>query len=728
VLALPFLQLRNLTPFFSQVPGQIRCLLLAVEARVLNVHEARQPYGDDNNEMRNPLAGQTSDPQELPVTPLGKKSLRRIFNMNCKKISVLAFALVGVLLLASVANAAPPVVFLGVGSSAQFPTAGIAAVSPDPVTGGSAPCGSHLWSGKNGKLGATILGVDPRATGTPAIPPLEPGNIWVAWDNSTTPTVVCAYLVVDSVVGNRLYFAQGAGGDWFGTGSTGNGTLHFITGTSQGNVIAGFPDTDLSVPCVVAQAIDSNSADTCKASSPVGFNVAMTDIRPEDAQYANGRASQTFGYNTGATVCGPNPFLSSYSATNAQVCAFNVNTFGGTVTVTDPSSGLNVPAAQTYTFGAAPIIIFGNNNSTGMGGAGCTYPTNINSKSATKLWAGYVGTSQQAFGPGVCNAQLSVNQREATSGTYNTFEFQVVHARDGNSSDTQENNGVAMTQIVGNPPSGHCPTPPAAFTSPYTCTNPLVLSSGQNSVKLRAIGTGEMVNAVNGTVTDLPPYSDRLGYAFYSLGSFFSSANAHVQYFTLQGVDGLYANYNTNGLFGFCAGSIPAGTYNCSTPLPSYPHIQDGTYRVWSQYRWIAAPGINTAAAGTTGALIYGVLTAGGDQAHYALANPSLSGISCNGTGLSTYTGPCFIKAIADFVAPQDLKVFRSHYPLSVVGPSGIDANNGTNSPSTGFCAADQSSPNCIEEGGDMAGVVFFVITDQQLFGQTGNEALTNIE
>ena len=644
--------------------------------------------------------------------------------MNCKKIAVLASALVGVLLLASAANAAPPTVFLGVGSSAQFPTAGIAAVSPDPVTATAAPCGSHLWSGKNGSAGATILAIDPRASVPPnPNPPYEPANIWVAWDVEPNPTVVCAYVVVDSIVGLRMFFAQGSGGDWNATGLTGNGTLHFITGASAGNLISGFPDTDATVPCDVASAIDSNSADACKATSPVPFNVAMTDVRPEDGQFANGRASVTFGYNPGGAVCGPHPFLSSYSATNAQVCAFNVNTFSGAVVVNDPISGLAVPKAQTYTFGAAPVIIVGNNNSTGMGGAGCTYPTNILSKTAAKLWSGQIGTSNEAFGPGVCNAQLSVNQREAVSGTYNTFEWQLIHARDGNSGDTQEENGAGNVAIVGNPPSGNCPVPPAAFTLPYTCTNPLVLNSGLNSVRLRAIGTGEMIKAVNGTVANLPPFSDSLGYAFYSLGSFFAAANAHVQYFKLQGVDGLYGNYDTAGLFGVCAGSIPAGTYNCSTFLPSFPHLADGSYRVWSAYRWVAPQNLPATD------IRIKVLNAGADQAHFALANPGAlgGGITCHGTGLAGYGGPCFIKAIADFVPPQDLKVFRSHYPLSVVGP-GIAANNGTTSPSTGFCASDQASPNCFEEGGDMAGVAFFSIMDLQYFNATGGEFLTNIE
>lgn len=625
--------------------------------------------------------------------------------MNCKKIAVLASALVGVLLLASAANAGPSKVFLAAGSSGQFPTAGIAAVTPDPVTSTAAPCGSHLWTGKNGKLGASILGVDPRATGTPLTPPLEPGNIWVAWDVEPNPTVVCAYLVVDSIVGVRLYSAQGSGGDWAGTGLTGNGTLHFVTGTAAGNLIAGFPDTDASVPCDVASAIDSNPADTCKLASPLGFTVGMTDIRPEDAQFANGRNSVTFGYNPGGATCGPNPFLSSYSATNAQVCKFSISG-------TDPVSGLTIPPFQTYSFGAAPEIIMANNNGV-MGGSGCTFPTNILSKTATKLWSGQIGTAQQAFGPGVCNAQLAVNQREAQSGTYSVFEFQLVHARDGNSSDTQEENGATNTAIVGNPPSGNCPTPPAAFTSPYTCTNPLVLSSGQNSIRFRALGSGEMVNSVNGTVANLPPYADRLGYNFYSLGAFFSAANANVRYVTLQGVDPLYSNYDTNGAFGTCTGNVPAGTFQCTTKLPNFAHVADGSYRVWSVYRWMAPPSLPS-----TDIRIQ-VLTAGQDQAHYALANPSLSGENCTA---------CNIKAIADFIPPQDFKLFRSHYPLGSAGVTPADANNGTTSPSTGFCAADQTSPNCFEEGGDVAGVAFFIISDVQYFNATGGEFLTNIE
>jgi hypothetical protein len=233
-----------------------------------------------------------------------------------------------------------------------------------------------------------------------------------------------------------------------------------------------------------------------------------------------------------------------------------------------------------------------------------------------------------------------------------------------------------------------------------------------------------MVKAVDGgTGVAAPIYPNILGYAFYSLGSFYATATAHVHYLTLQGVDPLYSNYNTGGAFGVCAGTIPAGTFNCSTPLPNFAHLIDGTYRVWSNYRWVSAPNL---AAGDIRLL---VLNAGLDQAAYALSNPGAGGggITCTGTG--TLPPPaCTIGAIADFVPPSAFPIFRSHYPLGNAGVIPADANNGTNSPATGFCAADQVAPNCIEEGGDMAGVGFFAITDQQYFNATGGELLTNIE
>lgn len=599
--------------------------------------------------------------------------------MNCKKILTAALSVAGAMLFATATNA--QTVVLGAGSSAQFPTAGIAAVTPDPVSGVSAPCGSNLWTGKNGTNGATVNGIDPRS-GTTA----EPGTIWVAWDNSTSPTIVCAYLSVDSLVGLRLFFAQGTSGT--------NGTLQFVSGTAAGNQIAGFPDTTTTVPSNIAALING-----------AHFNFAATDIRPEDGQYAffraaNSSANGGFGYNPSCVVAGT-PVWSSFSNTNAQVDCFRISG-------TDPISGSAIPSFKTVPLGAAPILIFLSTNGT----VGST-PTNILSKTAEKFFSGQIGSSQSVFGTGVNNAVLSEIQREPLSGTYNTFEFQLVHARDGSAGDgTQELTGFTGSTI--SPTPAQCFVGGSAFTA---CTNPMYINSGVNSIRYRAIGTGEMIKAINGGTTVPTTNRDAMGYAFYSLGSFFTSANSVVKYLSLQGVDPLYSAYNTSGVFGTCSGSIPAASFKCTTVLPSFTNIINGNYRVWSAYRWV----VNTSAPLPPSAVTT-LLQASQDQAAYALNNPSLGGISAANTAIS---------AIADFVPayyyPSGtqtafLKVFRSHYAIS-----GIDGNNGTNGPSA-FCAADQAAPNCVEEGGDMAGVAFQITTDQTYYATTGSELLTQIE
>jgi hypothetical protein len=595
--------------------------------------------------------------------------------MNFKNIIAAAVTVAGAMLFATAANA--QTVVLGAGSSALFPTVGIAAVSPDPVSGSGNPCGNHLWTGKDGTLSAVVRGIDPRGGTTP-----EPGSIWVAWDSSTAPTIVCAYLSVDSLVGQRLFFAQGAAG---------NGTLQFTGGTAQSNLLAGFLDSDATVPALVAAAING-----------AHFNVAFTDIRPEDGQYAFFRASNSaanggFGYNPSCVVAGT-PIWSSFSNTNAQVDCFRISG-------TDPISGDAIPSSKTIPLGASPIVLFYSTN--GTVGSG---PTNILSKTAEKFFSGQLGASQSVFGTAYPNAVMSEIQREPLSGTYNTFEFQLVHARDGSAGDsTQEKNGGGTIA----PTPAQCFVGGAAFAA---CTNPMYLNSGLNSIRYRAIGTGEMVKAVNGTTTVPTTNRDALGYAFYSLGTFFITGS-HLKYLTLQGVDPLYSGYDTAGLFGTCSGDINTSNFQCTTKLPNFANIIAGNYRVWSSLRAV----VNTTAP-LPPAAVNTLLQAAQDQAAYAINNPALGGISTANTNIS---------AVADFV-PNNyypggvqtafLKVFRSHYAIS-----GIAANNGTNGPST-FCAADQAAPNCIEEGGDMAGVAFQIVSDQAYYNATGSEFLTQIE
>src|ERR1700722_10652715 len=123
--------------------------------------------------------------------------------MNWKKICTVALSLAGALTLASTSYAQAPQV-VAVGSSGVFTTITIAMVSGDPITGATT-CGTHVWTAGSG----IASGIDARNGSIPA----EGGNVAIVWDNDTTPTTVCAYLSVDSVVGQRLFLGQSASGN-----------------------------------------------------------------------------------------------------------------------------------------------------------------------------------------------------------------------------------------------------------------------------------------------------------------------------------------------------------------------------------------------------------------------------------------------------------------------------------------------------------------------------------
>src|SRR5215831_12297961 len=134
-----------------------------------------------------------------------EKSERRRL-MNKWKICSALLALATAFLFAP-SSSAQSIPIAAVGSSALFPSAAIAAVSSDPVRGTSTPlCGSHFWTG-----GASAI--DARKSLTAPVIPDEGGNLWVAWDNDAAPTIICAYLSVDTIVGQRLFFGRGAGGN-----------------------------------------------------------------------------------------------------------------------------------------------------------------------------------------------------------------------------------------------------------------------------------------------------------------------------------------------------------------------------------------------------------------------------------------------------------------------------------------------------------------------------------
>jgi hypothetical protein len=82
-----------------------------------------------------------------------------------------------------------------------------------------------IWTKKNG-----AQGVDNRGTSL-----LETGNVWIVWNNSTNPTIVCSYIAVDSIIGQQLFFATPA--------STFN--ILFPAGTAGDNLIPTLTDTPI---------------------------------------------------------------------------------------------------------------------------------------------------------------------------------------------------------------------------------------------------------------------------------------------------------------------------------------------------------------------------------------------------------------------------------------------------------------------------------------------------
>jgi ABC-type phosphate transport system substrate-binding protein len=345
-------------------------------------------------------------------------------------------------------------------------------------------------------------------------------------------------------------------------------------------------------------------------------------------------------------------------------------------------------------------VIFYNKTDTAAGGLGNLLPTNINDTTAAAFWAGLIGINDQLIGSSTGSPKpIHVVAREPVSGTYNTFEWQLIHTRDHRSGDfTQEYN-------FGPTPSG-CFTPPnpATFAPPTTsCANPMNVTGSQGATyggfRTRAIGTGEMVNAVNSANNP-----NSIGYAFWGLGTFGGKAN--IKYMTLDGVDPIYPSYATNGgNFPTCSGAFNLGTFSCTGALPTFDNVKNGNYRVWSTIRAVIYQSYTPPSSGPS---VNELIQAAQDQAHVNIPDLVPSVYCANAGCSSTIDG---------------MPGFRTHYPVS-----GKQANNGTTSPSTGFCASDQTAPNCFEEGGDMAGKAFFDLQDQDYFGLTGNTFFTWIE
>ena len=233
----------------------------------------------------------------------------------------------------------PTLTYYAAGSSAQFNTMALA--GGVNVFGGGPLCGTHHWTLKNPGGANTIAAHDARTAGGVTVPD-EPGNIWIEWNDAAATlspnAVVCFYLVLDSIVGVREYAA--------------NATLVLPAG------LIGVADANIVPLLGAGEPLPANIQGIVNGAR---FNVAHTDIRPEDAKFASMRAltaqaQQMAGRAVTGLGFGPFPvgaqIHSAVSTATAQPVDFAIDPSD-----TDPITGGTVRGYAEIALGAAPVMV-----------------------------------------------------------------------------------------------------------------------------------------------------------------------------------------------------------------------------------------------------------------------------------------------------------------------------------------------------------------------------------
>jgi hypothetical protein len=489
-----------------------------------------------------------------------------------KYLAVLAVALFA---FAGASNA-QTLQFLGGGSSALFLELGQAAATY--ITTNNAP--ACIWSANltDGNIAAKDIRTSPAD--------VQIGKVWVVWDTGSPASGNCgspnsnfnvySYLSVDSVIGDRCYFAA----DPTGTGCVAVYTPSAAEADAAGNLLllsGSFGDSASSATC-------SGTVSPCIIPTTVSsflngkrWFVAGTDVRPEDAKFASFRALQPctetiyrapfggglttttgLGYEVGTTL-GPGtglPIQSFYSTTTFSVIDFNI-------AGNDPiETSTPVPGYSVNTVGAQPIVVAVSP----AGGSGIGAATDINTFTLTLFYNGVLARATDLIGPTANPNLLEVLVREPLSGTFNTFEMSVPNS-----------NQFHTSQELGN-----CNGSNGAPGS-----NPMDLQSanGESSAvaaRRRVLGTSEMVSTLAGGSSN----DNRIGYFFWSAsnGGKFSSTTG--KYLTVNGVDPLQTSYT--------GGVLPTGSALSNV---TFANLNAGDYPVWSALRLVTT---STPPAGVT--------------------------------------------------------------------------------------------------------------------------------
>jgi hypothetical protein len=481
--------------------------------------------------------------------------------MKEKKVCVATLCVLALAIALPVANAVT-VKVQAVGSSGVFQSIGVAAFND--LSGGHGG-GGHIWTAKGAcPDGGNCASIHDSRSGSIKD---ESGNVWVVWD--ATASNVWTYVTVDTIVGNRAYFATPRA--QLVLDSCAKASVNTCPGQNliSSTVLGGSSD-DANIPDAVFNAVNN-----------LAFTALVTELRPEDAAQEQKRVVGTLntttlaglGYGTGPNTLVGTPIQSAFDSAVANPVAFKIKG-------TDPFTKKAIPAYSQQNLGAYPVVWIANRkNASGLGlvSGGKFVYTDLSDKKNSVASKSYLlqklyGGADAKNGCGTFfinsafpNLPITLELREPLSGTMTTAEFDEFRNL-GNTTNSQEKG-------VGQPTSN-------------TSANPLNKACSPSGVgtKVRGIGTGEVLKGNGKGTGGVLNTLDSIAYFFWSFanGSPFKGAPSSFGYFTLDGVDPLNATY--------VDGTIPSCTAPCPAPInTSYPHLRDGTYRAWTIVRVIDA-------------------------------------------------------------------------------------------------------------------------------------------
>jgi hypothetical protein len=538
--------------------------------------------------------------QEIKNNLLGEEAT----NMSQTKSIFAAVVLAAMVGIVPMAQAKLTVEATIAGSSAMWQTVGLAAFSEACPNFQTATCPTSggiqagHWTSNGNVVSLEDTRVSPENT--------DNGTIWIVWNAGATK--VWSFNKVDSVVGDRCYFAQPR--------CTVVGTSGNLGGAGSNKIAKSLWGSDAALPPAVLALFE--------AGTPV--NVAATDIRPEDAQFAICRANSSgqltdgngagsfgagasdgldgLGYNPNipAGVCpavfgtdgglgSPNDYVGqpiltgSGTGSQANVLSFNISG-------NDPITGEAVPAFTVVKVGAVPVVFIDQREST------LKSVTNATDLQLQQVFSGK-NCNANEFSGGTAGA-INVFLREPTSGTMNTTEATVFRKPDVY---TGAINGISQeTGVISNPLQNGC--------------------AGGGGSRYRGIGTSEVVADVHTSSTFGGNAGlDGISYSFFSYGNIGSLANSpNWGYIQLEGYDPIFASYNggdpgqpatssnpspgspgtlpgTANLPASCAGVFPCPESAIWTGGLSFPTMRDGLYYAWSVVRLVSNGTGETAAA-----------------------------------------------------------------------------------------------------------------------------------